>query len=718
MKRFLVIGVFVILLLGLVVFKVVQKKTAEAQTKAQSAQRRNAPAVVALVTAGPKPIAQTVQAVGSLESPFTVKLSPNVSGRIDYLEVREGDPVSAGQILARIDPAEVEGQILQARSALAEAQQKVSQAKITQNSTAVGIYSTIYQQKAAVASSGADYNEVQVTYEAAVGAAHQAAVSAYGKVQSAQSNEQTSAANLRLAQANLEDSRAKYTREYSLYVQGFVAPQDLDDAKAAVKVNEAQVNAQQKMLQAAQSATRSAQADYQAAANQESIARKKGTSDIQDAKAKLTQSQATLASAVANKSQIPAYTENIRALTSEVDAARAALSQAVARRTYLIVKSSINGTVTQRLADPGAEASPGSPLLVIQYLKWLYVTSAIPVEFSSQIRPGLQVDIQLDSIPGRVFHSTITDINKSADPSSRQFMIRMKLDNSENILRPGMYAQLNMITSQVVAPVTVPLEAVATDNSGNSTATVVDSKMVAHVIPVTLGARDSSSVQITSGVQAGDRVVILTYRAVKDGSKVVEGSDSPGGSKGGGRGGHSHGVNSMGVAGGSPTGSSASTGAGGARSLSPLNLPSQSNSQTAPESNLSSPPNSTSSSSSPSNSGVGPAGTTSTRGQAAGNGNTNGAAISSGAGVGSRAGGAGSSPSISTSGSTSGAAPTPGTGSNIGRSGSVPMAPPATGVGRGGAVGTGAATSTGGAARGSAGSAVGGHGGTGSGGGH
>lgn len=553
MKRILGFAIPILVILGilsLVGWKIRQKTLTAAQMKTQSATRRNAASVVSVAVAGPASISRSVKAVGTLESPYQVKLSPNIAGRIDYLQVREGDPVKAGEVLSRIDPQEVEAQIVQAQGNLAEAKQRLAQAMITENANTVGINSNVGQQKALIASTQADYNETRATYEASVSAAHSATVDAQAKVASATSAIQTAQANLHLAQANLEDSQAKYTRTYNLYTQGFDSPQDLDDSKASVKVNQSTVAAQQKNVEAAQSALRSAEAQEHAAADQESIARKKGMSDIADARAKYNQALQTLRSAVANRAQIPAYAANIEALKSTVVAAQAALDQAIARRTYLIVSSPIDGTVTQRLFDPGAEATPGSPILVVQYLKWLYLTSALPVEYSDSVRPGMTQSITLDGLPGQVFSSKVVEINKSADPSSRQFMVRAKLDNSKGIFHAGMYAQVTMVTSHVVAPVAVPREAVTTDTSNNSTVTVV-SNNVAHVTPVSVGEQDASHIQILSGISAGDRVIVLSYRPVQDGSKVIIGQLGQGGRRG---------------ARGAATGSGASTsGPGGGR---------------------------------------------------------------------------------------------------------------------------------------------------------
>jgi RND family efflux transporter MFP subunit len=558
-----------ILVLALAGWGYAKKSGDDAARAAAAKQKKPAPVTVEVVKPKPASISNQVTALGSLESPFTVKLSPNIAGRIDYLNVREGDEVHQGEVLVRIDPEQVEGQILQAQATLAQAEHSLAQVKITQTANTISINSTINQDKAAEASALADYNEAEVTYEATVAAAHEATVDAQSKVRSAGAQVQTAQANVELAEANLRDAQAKYTREYSLYSQGLVAPQDVDDAKAAFKGDQATVNAQKHTLQSSQAALASADQEEKEAENQEAITRKKGMSTIVDAKGVLTQARATLRAAVANRSQIPAYEANLRALQAQVVAAKASLNQAIAQRAFLIVKSSIEGTVTQRLADTGAEASPGSQILVVQYLKWLFLTAYLPVELADDVKPGTQCDIVLDAFPNQVFNGAISDINKAAGQTSRQFMVRIRLDNPKGLFHPGMYARVSLVGSMTSAKVAVPTKAVNFATNGSATVTTVDSKNLAHIVSVQFGATDTKHTEILSGITLKDRVVIATESPLSEETevtigKVVKkrpagGGSEPSGATSGGGAGSEAAPTTAGGAGGEMTSAGATT---------------------------------------------------------------------------------------------------------------------------------------------------------------
>jgi RND family efflux transporter MFP subunit len=547
LKKWLYIGVAVAVLAGLVVWRFIARNAAQAQVMGGAASRTGAgagaaggggagaggrggrgggaggPSSVELASTTSRDIVQSVQSVGNVESPFKVEISPKTAGRITYLQVREGDTVTPGEVLLRIDPSDLEAAVVQQQANIAEARSRYAQAQITQGATNVGITSQIQQQQAGLTSAQADFNQVQGNYEAQVAAAQAQVSAASQAVSSAQ-------ASLTKENASLANALAKYNRTYSLYLQGFVAAQDVDDARTAVEV-------QRGTVAVAQGQISSAQSQLSVQRQNLLITQRKGQSDIAASKAKVSQAKATLSVATANRSQSPAYQMNLAALRSQVDAAVAQLQQAQAKLRDTVVRSNIAGTVTLRKADPGALASPGSPVLEIQYVDWVYVTTAIPVEASNQIHSGQTAQVFFDSLPGRSFAGPLTNINLAADPQSRQFGARIKLNNPDHALRPGMYARVSVVTGRVHASVVVPREAVATSQKGGTTVTVVDSQGVAHVRPVKVGASDDKGIEITQGVAAGEKVVVLTYTPLREGQKVATGGAQQGGRRQGAGGG-------------------------------------------------------------------------------------------------------------------------------------------------------------------------------------
>jgi len=452
MKR-LYIVIPVAILAVLIGWRLSQKRAESANQGRQRAARMGAPAAVTVALARRQDVVRRFEYVGSVQAPLSVQIAPKVTGRIDYLQVREGDRVGRGQVLVRIDPSDVEAQVQQQQAALAQARYRLAEAQLTQNPTNVSVTSQISEQEAAVASAKAD---------------------------------------VKTAQANLDNARARYTRISALYDKGFVAQQDVDDARTAQGVQQAAVEA---------------------------------------AEAKVKQAEAGLAYARANRAQGPAYEQSLAALREEVAAARAGLMNAEAKRRDTVLTSPLDGYVTGRYLDPGAVASPGQPILIVQYMRQVWVTVSVPEEVSGRIHSGIPAEVTLDALAGRVFTGRVTQVNPSADPQSRQFSVRVTLDNPEALIKPGTFAHVVFETDRVPDAVVVPREAVQRGKDGPYVV-VVDGGDVAHPRPVKLGAEDTNVIAVTGGLSPGEKVVTVSAFPLKDGQNVTLG-----GEKGRGRGG-------------------------------------------------------------------------------------------------------------------------------------------------------------------------------------
>src|SRR5688500_4137850 len=99
MKRWSYIAIPVILLFALIGWRVRAKQIELAKQDEVRESRKKAPATVSAAPAQVRDLVQTFTGVGSIESPFNVRIAPKVTGRIEYLQLREGDRVTVGQVL-------------------------------------------------------------------------------------------------------------------------------------------------------------------------------------------------------------------------------------------------------------------------------------------------------------------------------------------------------------------------------------------------------------------------------------------------------------------------------------------------------------------------------------------------------------------------------------------------------------------------------------------
>ncbi|HLK15137.1 MAG TPA: efflux RND transporter periplasmic adaptor subunit, partial [Fimbriimonadaceae bacterium] len=520
MKRWIVTAVVLIGIVALVGWRMMQKTAQNASLQATAKERTSGAVSVSAAVAGPRDIEQTLEAVGTIQSPNSAKLSPKIAGLIDYLEVREGDLVRAGQVLVKLDPDTTTATVLQNAANVAQARERYTQARLTQDPTNVGVSTAIGQQKAAVDSANANLNQVTQNLSARIAAAQAAVDDGDAKIAQARAGMASAEASLGSAKATLKNAETKLQRDLDLYKQNYIAAQDVDDQKTTVEVARANVNVAQKGVDAAEQGVQSAISLRGAAKNQLEITKKQGDADVAVARASLKSATEALKLAVSNRAQSGAYQANLDALKASIRAAEGTLqvSKVLAADTNLM--SPIDGSVTARLLDPGSIAQPGSPILTIQFLKWVYFNASVPIEEGSKVAAGQKATVMLDALPGQTFIGKVAQVNASADPTSHQFLVLVKLDNPNMALRPGMYGHIHIVVSKSHASVTVPREAVNKSPDGTTTVFRIDSDSTVHSVPVKLGAEDSNGFQILDGLREGDRVVSLSYNAVKDGKKV------------------------------------------------------------------------------------------------------------------------------------------------------------------------------------------------------
>ncbi|MEX2243263.1 MAG: efflux RND transporter periplasmic adaptor subunit [Fimbriimonadaceae bacterium] len=474
--------------------------------------------VVEVALAGPATIQDTIEAVGSLESPHLVELSPKSSGRIERVSVREGDRVRAGQVLATIDTSEADAQVVQAMASVAEAKSRLAEARLGQGPSRVGVATSIEQQEANVSSAEADLEQVKRNSESTIEAARANIGDVTARLRGAESQVENAQAVLDRERASLRNAETKLERTRDLYRQGFIAAQEVDDAKTAVDVQAGNVRVAESQLSAARQAKTSADALLEVARLQLTMAERKAKADVAAAEARLVAARSGLKVANANEATNPAYTENLLALEASVRAAEAQLDLADSVKSNTVLTSPMDGVVTARNADPGSLATPGQAVLIVQSLEWLFFRASLPVEASSLVRDGQTVMVEVDGVEDPIA-GTVSQVNLVADVQSRQFSVQVRLENKDQALRPGMFGKIKIVTREVDAEVVVPKESVR-DSQAGPTVTVIGDDNKAQVRQVKTGASDGRMVEVTEGVAAGERVVTLSFMPLRDGQDV------------------------------------------------------------------------------------------------------------------------------------------------------------------------------------------------------
>jgi RND family efflux transporter MFP subunit len=202
--------------------------------------------------------------------------------------------------------------------------------------------------------------------------------------------------------------------------------------------------------------------------------------------------------------------------------ASAELGRVKSTKQDYIMYSPLDGTVLSDYSlTPGAMISPSSPIADIADLRRLKASLRIPENKIFAVKPGMDVLLKFDALPGEDFRGQVTRIDPYVDPATRTSAVEIELDNQAvgNLLRPGMFGQASIVEREYRNAMLLPESAVNAGADG-SYYVFIDDAGTARRRDVGIGLRQGSSVQVTNGVNPGDRVVVFGGSNLNDGDRI------------------------------------------------------------------------------------------------------------------------------------------------------------------------------------------------------
>jgi HlyD family secretion protein len=308
-------------------------------------------------------------------------------------------------------------------------------------------------------------------------------------VASAQQALQFANNQVRIADAALRSDALIYTADQDLLTKGFVAEADFESARAAY------VGAQQTL-----------QSDHQSVASAQSA--------LQTALTNTHQRVIDQATIVQNREAYNAAVANIHFLTAQI------------RQSSIYAP--FDGQITQRLLDPGAFAGANTAILELTQTSNVYVVANVPDADLPAVPRGKPVTFTTSSLPGRVYHGTVFDVNTTPTAGTISYRVRLLQPNPDLSLRGGMLVLVTAQQAQHRNTTVVPLDAVFAGDAGSNLFTIENHR--AKSIPVTVGLETDTLAEVTgSAVHAGMTVITSQPNGLTDGSfvSVPAASSSP-----------------------------------------------------------------------------------------------------------------------------------------------------------------------------------------------
>lgn len=210
--------------------------------------------------------------------------------------------------------------------------------------------------------------------------------------------------------------------------------------------------------------------------------------------------------------------EEIKNLQAQVDQAKASLDSAELNLSRTMVKAPIAGVISSLDIEVGEQTTTSSAVLTISQLDKIRIKAYVSQSTVNKLKTGDLVNIYLAAID-KTFGGKIKSISPVADESKKSFPLEIVVENPEQLIKAGMYAEVKLRSSQVVGELVIPQSAII-EEDGNKYLYIVNDDNRAERIKVETGLSSADEIVILSGLTEGERVVVTGAEFLKDGTSV------------------------------------------------------------------------------------------------------------------------------------------------------------------------------------------------------
>jgi RND family efflux transporter MFP subunit len=251
--------------------------------------------------------------------------------------------------------------------------------------------------------------------------------------------------------------------------------------------------------------------------------------DLETAQANLRQAQITadrwqalLDSGSVSRQETDQAVSALSANKATVDSNTANVRRLEQLQGFEKIYAPFDGVITARNTDIGALIDAGSAssreLFHMAAIHRLRVYVAVPEVYSRAARTGASATLTLDEFPGRQFSGTLVRNSSAIDPASRTLLVEVDVDNPKGELLPGAYVFVHLRLPRETASLTVPANTLLFRSQGLQVGVVRNGQAI--LVLVTLGHDYGTTVEIVSGIDPSDQVIVAPSDSLSDGTLV------------------------------------------------------------------------------------------------------------------------------------------------------------------------------------------------------
>jgi membrane fusion protein (multidrug efflux system) len=204
---------------------------------------------------------------------------------------------------------------------------------------------------------------------------------------------------------------------------------------------------------------------------------------------------------------------------SNLDVGTADVELAKVRLEKTRLTAPFDGIAGLRKVSIGDYVTVGHDLFNLEAIDPIKVDFRIAEKFLPAIRTGQSIEISVDAYPGKSFDGQVYAIDPRIDAAGRSIVIRARVDNKDGLLRPGLFARVNLLLELKPDALTIPEQAIVPRGAGQFVFKVDGGK--AQQIEVKIGTRRDGRVEIVEGLKADEIVVTAGQQKLRDGAAVT-----------------------------------------------------------------------------------------------------------------------------------------------------------------------------------------------------
>jgi RND family efflux transporter MFP subunit len=203
---------------------------------------------------------------------------------------------------------------------------------------------------------------------------------------------------------------------------------------------------------------------------------------------------------------------------AQLRADQAALALAEARLDKTVIRAPFDGVIGLREVSVGDFVDVGDDMVNLEQIDPLKADFRVAEVYLGAVGPGQRIELGADAFPGETFTGEVFAIDPLIDESGRSIVLRARLPNRDDRLRPGLFVRVTLVLNERDDAIQIPEQALVPQGQDQFVFRVVDGK--AELTKVTAGIRRDGMVEITEGLGPEDEVVTAGQLKIRDGASV------------------------------------------------------------------------------------------------------------------------------------------------------------------------------------------------------